>query len=78
MDPDATLTIIRDRHEYIADRLAALNNLCGWLQMDGFVPAGIDTTTIISIDTAISVLIERLGPTHDLVLVTTTHLLNTI
>lgn len=78
MDPLVALAIIRNNEQHIADRLAALNGLSGWLQMGGFVPAGIEALTIINIDIAINALIEHLGAEHNITIVASTHLLNTI
>lgn len=78
MDPVVALATVRDRTVHLADRLAALNALSGWVQMGGFVPAGIDALSVIQLDVALGTLTERLGPTHNLTLVAANALLNTL
>lgn len=59
MDPHAALATARDSGADLADRLDALRYLASWLQLGGFVPAGIDGVRIFNRAIAVAVLCDQ-------------------
>lgn len=65
MDPHVTLAMIRDAGVELADRLEALSNLANWIQLGGFIPAGLDATRVLRFTMTIGTLCAEYSLAHD-------------